>query len=58
MKGLSNFPPCFEVILYVMGLIEMGQNVVIIQVFDPALIPTIIRGFGSRKVHSSKNAES
>ena len=39
MKVYPNFLPFFWVIQDVLRMIEMGQNVVIIQVFDPALSP-------------------
>ena len=50
MKGHTDFLPCFGVIKDVLGLIEMGQNVVIIQVFDPGLIPARNSCFGNRNV--------
>ena len=39
MERHPNILPCFGVIQNDLGLNEMGQNVIIIQVFDPALIP-------------------
>ena len=58
MKGHSNFLPCFGDIQDVLGLIDMGQNVVTIQVFGPALIPALPSCIGNRKVSFSKNPES
>ena len=58
MKEHPNFLPCFGVIQDVLGLIEMGQNVVIIQVFDPAFIPPHTSCIGNRKLAISKNAET
>ena len=58
MKGHSNFLPCFGVIQDVLGLLAMGQNVVPIQVFDPALVPAHPCSIGNRKVAFSKNPES
>ena len=59
MNGHSNFLPCFGVIQEVLGLIEMGQNVVIIQVFDPELILVHTTCLGNREVALSKtNIES
>ena len=58
MKGHSNFLPCFGVIQDVLGLLEMGQNVVSIQVLDPALTPAHPSCIGNRKVAFSKHAES
>ena len=46
------------VVLDVLGFIEMGQNVVTIQVFDTALIPAHPRCIGNRKVAISENPES
>ena len=48
MKGHSNFLPCFGVIQDVFGLIEVGQNIVTIQVFEPALIPAHPSCIGNR----------
>ena len=50
MNGHSNFVPCFRVIQYVLGLPEMGQNVVSIQNFDPAFTPAHSSSIGNRKV--------
>ena len=58
MKGHSNFLPCFEVNEDVLGLIEMVQNVVTIQVFDPALILAHPKCIGYKKVAFSKDPES
>ena len=57
MKGHSNFLPCFGDIQDLLGLIDMGQNVVTIQVFDSALIPGHPSCIGNRKVALSKNPE-
>ena len=57
MKEHSNIVSCFEVIQDVFGLIEMGQTVVIIQVFYPALIPAHTSCFRNRTKASFKNAE-
>ena len=40
------------------GVDEMGQNVVIIQVLDPALIPAHPTSIVNRKVAFSKHTES
>ena len=56
MKGHSNFLPCFGVIQDVLGLIEMGQNAVTIQV--PSLIQNHLSCIGNRKVALYKNPES
>ena len=58
MKGHSNFFPSFGVIQDVLGLIEMGQNVVTIQVIDTALIPAHLSCVGNRKIAFSKIPES
>ena len=58
MKGHSNFLPCFWVILDVLRLIEMGQNVVIIQVFDPASFTAHPSCIGNSRVALYKNAAS
>ena len=49
---------CIEVIQDVLWLLERSQNVVIIQVFDPELIPANTSCFGSRQVALSKTAEN
>ena len=58
MKDYSNFLPCFGIIQDVLGLLEMGQDVVSIQVFDPALTPAHPSYIGDRKLAFSKHAES
>ena len=61
MKGViiqTERSPKLGVIQDMFRLIEMGQNVFIIQVFDPALIPSHPISIGNRKVVLFQNAES
>ena len=57
-KRTLKFSACFGVIQDVLGLLEMGQNVVSIHGFDPALTPVHPICIGNRKVAFSQHAES